>query len=279
MLYLPNFNRLPDAIAIDLDGTLLDTHGELSLRNHSALENSISMGIPVIIATSRPARIFNRIFPKDMVGRCSYILMNGAFAKGNPPLSGRFREPLPDSTMHAIISCALEHDPKIRITIEIDGFDFGVNWKVDHDLLWQRNSATPDMVVTVEEALKRNPCKIAFGGTDIVILADLLRKRFSNSVSVVVSSGERPLVNITSPAATKPAALRRLLAPHGVSLDRVLAFGDDFPDIEMLLECGISVAMANSLPEVTTVCRYQTASNDEDGVALVLEKMLGLTGR
>jgi len=43
----------------------------------------------------------------------------------------------------------------------------------------------------------------------------------------------------------------------------------------MLEECGISFAMANAFSAVKAVCKYETASNDEDGVALVLEKMLG----
>jgi len=54
----------------------------------------------------------------------------------------------------------------------------------------------------------------------------------------------------------------------------VIAFGDDIPDVGMLKECGISVAVANALPEVKSVCTHYTASNDEDGVALVLEEML-----
>jgi hydroxymethylpyrimidine pyrophosphatase-like HAD family hydrolase len=50
-----------------------------------------------------------------------------------------------------------------------------------------------------------------------------------------------------------------------------MAFGDDLPDLEILQACGMSVAMANAFPEIKTACSYQTASNDEDGVAIVLE--------
>jgi hypothetical protein len=79
-----------------------------------------------------------------------------------------------------------------------------------------------------------------------------------------------------TPRVSKPNAIRKLLDPQGISLNDVLAFGDDFPDLDMLRECGISVAMANALPQIKAVCKYHTASNDEDGVALVLEKMLGV---
>jgi len=46
----------------------------------------------------------------------------------------------------------------------------------------------------------------------------------------------------------------------------------------MLKECGISIAVANALPQVKSVCSYQTASNDEDGVAVVLEQVLSTMG-
>jgi hydroxymethylpyrimidine pyrophosphatase-like HAD family hydrolase len=44
-----------------------------------------------------------------------------------------------------------------------------------------------------------------------------------------------------------------------------MTFGDDLPDLEMLQACGISIAMANAIPEVKAACSYHTASNDEDG--------------
>ena len=274
MLILPEFTHLPKAIAIDLDGTLLNSRLKVSDRNRSALQNCIEKKIPVIIATSRPVRSVRRhLLGEELTQRCSLVLMNGALAFGTPPLSGSYREALPVGIAREVIDYALDFDPHIRITIEIDGYDFGANWTADASSLWK---ATPDMIVSIDDALTRNPCKIALGGGDIAMLGKRLEGRFGNSLSIVWAKIENPLINITSLAATKPAALHRLLEPHGISLDNVIAFGDDFPDIEMLRSCGISVAMANAFPEVTAICPYQTAGNDEDGVALVLEKMLKL---
>jgi Cof subfamily protein (haloacid dehalogenase superfamily) len=276
---LPDFNTIPRAIAIDLDGTLLDSRTQLSERNRRAIERCILQGIPVIIATSRPARIFNRIFPGDLRGKCSYVLMNGALAKGNPPLSGYVKETLPDEVLRDIIDCVLTFDPQLHITIEIEGYEFGTNWTWDPETLWQRNSATPDMVLSIDEALKRQPCKVALGATDIFLLTQHLSRRFGDSISVVETKIGNPLLNITSTQATKPNTLRKLLASQSISLAEVMAFGDDIPDLDMLKGCGIPVAMANAFPEVKAVCRYQTSSNDDDGVALVLEKMLNRTGK
>jgi Cof subfamily protein (haloacid dehalogenase superfamily) len=275
-LNLPDFQILPRAIAIDLDGTLLDGQTRISEPNCVALEKCIFHGIPVIIATSRPARIFDRIFPKDLAKNCSLVIMNGAVAKGNPPLSGYFKEMLSEPIVRGIIKLALEFSPQTRITMELDGYEFGANWSADPATLWERNSATPDMLLPLEAAMRKHPSKIALGGLgmDILKLAENISLQFKEKASVVRAMLGNPLLNITSMQATKPNALKRLLTPLGISLSEVLAFGDDVPDIGMLRECGISVAVANALPEVKSVCAFQTASNDDNGVAMVLERML-----
>lgn len=283
---LPKFDKLPGAIAIDLDGTLLNSQSQCSERNRHALERCIELGIPIIIATSRPARIFNRIFPKDLASRCSFIVMSGAIAVGNPPLNGYIKEILSEKTSRGIIDTALKYDPHTHVTIEIEGYDFATNSEgydfsakgsIDKETLWQRNSATPDMIIPLEEAIRRHPCKIALSNSNIFPLAEILEKQFGKDISIVGSkfthARTNPMLNITTKTATKPEALRRLLAPHGISLTEVLAFGDDLPDLEMLQACGIPVAMENAFPEIKSVCAYHTASNDEDGVAIVLEQL------
>ncbi len=274
-LLLPSFEVLPRAIAVDLDGTLLNSQAQLSERNRRALEDCIAAGLPVIMATSRPARVLNRVLPAELTDMCSVVIMNGAVARGNPPLFGYFREALPEHVCRRIIEVASGHYQPVRITIEIDGYEFGANWTADPATLWQRNRATPDMALPVEEALKRQPVKIAVScpGGDNHRLADRLRESLGDAVSIVPSIYGVPLLNVTSPRATKPAALERLLGPAGISLKDVVAFGDDLPDIDMLRQCGVSVAMANAHAEVKAVCRFGTVSNDEDGVAIVLEKL------
>jgi len=272
---IPRFLGLPHAVAVDLDGTLLNSQTQLSDRNRRGLEQCIEHDIPVIIATSRPARVFNRVFPRGLAQKCSFVLLNGAIATGNPPLSGHFKETLPDDVLPSLVECALSIDPHIRIYVEIDGLEFGTNAIIDPDTLWQTNSATPDMVMSLDESLKRHPCKLALGGTNTARLSSCLARHFGSSISIVEARMGVPLLNVTSPNATKSKALRRLLTQHGIHLDKVMAFGDDIPDIDMLKACGVAVAMGNASPEVKAICKYLTVSNDENGVAIVLEEVFG----
>ena len=272
---LPDFDRLPDAVALDLDGTLFNDNEEISPRNRAALERCIEAGIPVILATSRPARLFHRVFPEDLAGKCSYSVMNGAVAAGNHPLNGYYKEPLPENILRKAIDVTLFHYPEVHIVLEIDGFEFGANWTTNPDTLWERNSATPEMLLSVEEAIPKQPSKLAFSGIgeEILPLMDILNANMGDSVSIVPALAWRPILNITCPGVNKASAIHKLISPSGKSLENVVAFGDDLPDMDMLIECGIAVAMGNALPELKEACKYCTASNGEDGVAVVLERI------
>ncbi len=77
---------------------------------------------------------------------------------------------------------------------------------------------------------------------------------------------------VTSREATKQRALARLCADFQISSDRVLAVGDSRNDVPMLRWSGLGIAMGNALPEVRQAVRRVTATNDEDGVAMAIER-------
>ena len=272
---LPVLRQPPDAIAIDLDGTLLNSQSLLSPRNLKALEKCLAQDIPIIIATSRPARSVRRLLGSGIMDRCSLVLQNGAVGIGAPPLSGRIKEKIAPELPREIISVALEIELEIRITIELEGYWFGTNHPRQPDELWEINSATPDMQRSLEEALADEPTKIALGGLkrNISHVAGTISQRFGDFISVVPAN-DMTFLNITSKTATKPETLRKLLRSQQIPLDKVMAFGDDVPDVEMLSSCGIPIAVANAVPEVKAVTDHCTASNDDDGVAIVLEQII-----
>jgi Cof subfamily protein (haloacid dehalogenase superfamily) len=272
---LPEFDRLPDAIALDLDGTLFNDNEEISPRNRAALERCIEAGIPIILATSRPARSFHRSFPTDLSNRCSQVLTSGSVVIGKSPLSGSIKESIPEVTLRKVVELSLEAYPDAWLIAEIEGYEFGANWTEYPETLWKRNSATPEMLLSIEEAIAKQPGKIVIGGigNDILPLMDILKADIDDSVSIVPALTWQPILNITRSGVNKASAIHKLISPAGRLLENVVAFGDDLPDMDMLVECGIPVAMGNALPELKEACKYCTASNEEDGVAIALEKI------
>jgi Cof subfamily protein (haloacid dehalogenase superfamily) len=276
---LPKFTKLPGAIAIDLDGTLLNSKTQLSERNRAALEKCIERGIPVIIATSRSERGTRRVIGAELSDSCSLVMANGACARGKAPLSGLVRETIPADVATNIVELTLKTESALRIVIEINGFDFGCNTQETPEKLWELNSATPDMVMSVSEAIAKIPTKITVNGfgRDLSAIVNEISEHFGSVISLFPSD-KGTFLNIVNNRTSKLAALCKLLSSQKIPLGNVIAFGDDLPDLEMLQACGIPVAMANAFPEIKAVCAYETASNDEDGVAVVLEKMLAEAG-
>ena len=85
-------------------------------------------------------------------------------------------------------------------------------------------------------------------------------------------------IEVLHPSVSKGRALDVLCRRFGIGPERVLAFGDNVNDVEMLEFAGLGVAMANGSPEALAVADRITASNDEDGIAVMLEE-LGLAPR
>jgi hydroxymethylpyrimidine pyrophosphatase-like HAD family hydrolase len=81
-----------------------------------------------------------------------------------------------------------------------------------------------------------------------------------------------------SPGVGKRSGVDRLLEADAEAWAATVAFGDDYSDIELLEGAGYGYAMANAAPEVAAVGRYRAGSNEEDGVAIVLERLIARMG-
>ncbi|MFC5835209.1 HAD family hydrolase [Nonomuraea insulae] len=83
------------------------------------------------------------------------------------------------------------------------------------------------------------------------------------------------LLEISAPGVTKAVTLDRLCRERGIGAAEVVAFGDMPNDLAVLLYAGAGYAMANAHQRVLSAAEHRTLSNDEDGVAVVLENLLG----
>jgi hydroxymethylpyrimidine pyrophosphatase-like HAD family hydrolase len=90
----------------------------------------------------------------------------------------------------------------------------------------------------------------------------------------LVTSAGAPVAELSAPGVHKASALERLCAEQGVAADEVVAFGDGPNDLPMLQWAGRGIAMANAHPSVLAAVDEVTESNEDDGVAVVLEQLL-----
>jgi len=83
------------------------------------------------------------------------------------------------------------------------------------------------------------------------------------------------IIEVTNINAHKGNALKLLCAHAGIDISQTAAFGDGGNDITLIREAGLGVAMSNAIPELKAAANYITLSNEEDGVAYVINKLLG----
>ena len=249
-------------IALDLDGTLLRSDGKISERTLVALNKCSAAEMKVIIATIRPARSVTVMLPPDFPP-APWLCHNGAeiYQDGKRI----YQNALSPSAAKEILRIIWGAAPDIAISIEMDDKLFASQPLKEP---WHHQ------VANLFRVIDRPVAKVIFSiddGFNPAELDDILSPRCQ---TIIAREKQKQFFIITARGVSKPAGLQVLGEQYGFCLKRVVAFGDDLADLPMLRECGIGVAMANALPEVKQAADWVTLSNDEDGVAEALERLL-----
>lgn len=260
---------------MDLDETTLNSNSRLNDRTRAALHAVHELAIPMVIATSRPERVVPTLVGDDILEITSLVQMNGTIAEGKAGLTGSVTQTMNLIDARLCWNLVNANAPWARMTLELDGIQFAVNHDDDINELWAFNSATPTMVVSFEEAMNLYPVKISVNGvgTNLESLAVLLESQLSDQSTVFRASDEQFLI-IVPAQASKSGAVAELLESAGIPLPDVLSFGDDHVDIDLIRDCGWSVAVENAIPEIKSAAKFHTASNNDFGVAIVLENLV-----
>jgi Cof subfamily protein (haloacid dehalogenase superfamily) len=246
--------------AVDLDDTLLGSNGTLSVRTAAALRNWQASGRRLVIATGRPTRAVHRVLPAEL-HTAPLISYNGAEIY----LDGRkiYENLITPDVLRPIIEDVQSVVCDVTIGLEIHG-ELYLNRAMDRP--------SPYHIADLLELCCHPAAKVLLFGNDFTPLTSVLTA--VPTTAKVLYSTRYHFIQILAGTVDKAEALRALAAGWGIDLTAMAAFGDDTNDVEMVQACGLGVAMANAVAEVKAVAAYITRSNDEDGVALVLERLL-----
>ena len=258
------------ALAIDLDGTLLDGE-DIPTDNVAAVRLARDAGFAIIIATARWRHLAQRV--EEQLG-ISGLVIACSGAQVYDPVSGRdiFDHRLPADFTPALFEVCDSGRCIATITFSDD-----VVCKLDGDP--DPDPTQPEMrfVAALANETSEPPRVAVIQGTQIIArIREELVPRFASSVNFFGSVGPsgRPNLTITSVAADKGEALAAACAHLGIEPASVVAFGDAENDIEMFRLAGASVAMGQAEDHVKAEATTVTLSNDEAGVARAIEKLL-----
>ena len=241
-------------IAFDLDGTLLTTDKRLTERTRKALEQAVEKGIHIIPATGRPMSGI----PKEIIdfpGIRYIVSSNGARV-----LDMKNRDVLYEETL-----------PVEKAGEILDIFE-----------KYQKDPAMQRYIITTRRPVESTRVKFETENRGLDKIQALFVSQEdkleawesieSQVGDVEVTGALSNNIEVNAKGIHKGSALQFLGELLGISMDEVITFGDGSNDIKMLEMAGTGVAMANSVQKVLDIADITAMSNDEDGVARIIEQ-------
>lgn len=255
-----------DLIALDLDGTLLNSREHISRRNRRAIAAALDAGIRVVLVTGRgvdtPIRVSQELGLNLPVICCHGALTKDFLADktlGHIPVPMQYAKPMIEYAEREGLSVAIYSEETF--------------YRLEGAKLYMDDMTGPSWreVKSFTDVLHTAPTFIRFLGQESV---EAMREKFGDLPLHFKIETWLDFVEcaVTNPDATKENALARLCADYEIGAGAVMAVGDSRNDVPMLRWAGIGVAMGNALPEVREAVTYVTATNDEDGVARAIER-------
>ena len=278
-------------IAIDLDGTLLNSYGEVTKENKQAIQNAISNGIEVVLASGRPIASVKNL-ANELNANHYIICGNGAIMYDMQNEEIIYNKFLDKSKVLQIIKICEENSIYYNLytdkTILTKGLNYNVlfynqeNFKKPEDKKTSIN-IIQDIYKYVEEKENENYLKITICDNNKIIFDRIIQKlRMVKDVDVLdVAHMSRKMIKdgtedvlieyyyteITSKGVDKWYAIEKLMNKLSISKNEVMAIGDNVNDKLMVENAGLGVIMGNSAPYIKEIADIVVADNDNSGVA------------
>ncbi len=263
-------------IVLDLDGTLLTDDKTISPYTKNILAKAREAGHQVMIATGRPFRA-SQLYYKELDLTTPIVNFNGAFVHHPRNKSwGEMHSPIAMSVVHDVVDSVNKYQYENLIAEVID--DVYLHNENDK-LVSAFNMGNPRVTTgNLKFNLREDP-------TSLLIQADefnvpIIRKHLEDVHAELIEhrkwGAPFPIIEIVRKGMSKAVGVSKIAHELQIPQDRIIAFGDEDNDLEMIDYAGIGVAMSNGIDELKSVAKEITLSNNEDGIGKFLADRLKL---
>lgn len=270
-------------IAIDIDGTLLDSQWRLPEENQRAVAEATSRGVEVVIVTGRR---FDFALPVARKLSCplTLIVNNGALIKSQDGTT-HLRHLLPRKTARRVLEAvapwrdgtAVVFDRAREKQVVFEHLDWNDPSRREY---FTRNREFLAQVSPLQDCLTEDPIQVMLTGqvapirkAEHLLEKAPFRAEFALAVTVY-ESRDFSMIDVINPVCSKGAALAEWASTRGFGRDEVMAIGDNHNDREMLSFAGVPVVMGNGVPELKSLGWHLTLTNDQGGVAAAIDKFV-----
>jgi len=267
---------------IDIDGTLVNRHGNISTEDTEALAKARDLGIQVSLSTGRGLQASLSII--HQLSLDSYhISFDGALVSSPSQGEEVYVQPVSQAMVRQMVDVAHQHNLDLELFTVTHYFAERETWSteahrqffgvhptiVDFTKVWERERIIKGGLVptTPQEAARARDFCHQFGDT------------LHFSWVKTPAFPDIDFINILAPGVSKGKALQALASHLGVSLTEVIAIGDGTNDISLLTTAGLAIAMGNAPDELKAVANYITLDVDHSGLAAALNQFLCYVGK
>ena len=256
------------AVFSDIDGTLLNSQHQITPKTEAAIKNMLKQGIPFIPVSARPPYAITP-YTEQLGAQHGMICYSGAL--------------ILDKNLTALYSVILAPQDLQKLNTLLADFTHlsisyyaGLDWfcnDVNNDWIKQESEITGLSAKLLQGNLTDVHKILIMGSAEEIQRVEPVLKQALPHLSIHRSKDE--YLEIMNPAATKAKAIQFMAQHLGINAKQVIAFGDNFNDLDMLQYAGLSIAMGNAPDAIKQVAKEVTATNNEDGIALVLNRVFG----
>ena len=283
-------------VAVDLDGTMLNSQGVVTSNTKNVIKRCIDKGIEVIIASGRPIDSIKTI-AKEIQSTKFFIAGNGALVYDIAKDKIIYEKYMSKNKVLEIIKLCEENSISYNVytekTILAKSLKFNVLYYHKENLKREESKRTNISIVEnmyeyVKNMKEEKFLKITICDENSSIFNSIIKKlRQIGEIKVLdVSHMSRKVIRqgteditieyfyteISSENVNKWNAIKFLIEKEQIKKEEVIAIGDNINDKEMIENAGLGIAMEGSTPIICDSAKYITKNNDDEGVATVLEK-------
>jgi Cof subfamily protein (haloacid dehalogenase superfamily) len=258
-------------VVADIDGTLVTSDRQITARVLAAVQAARRRGVRVCLATGRmwpSAEPYARRLGADP----PIILYNGGLVYDFASGTVLRRVPLDPDHARAVLEVLREH-PQVQPHLYVDDRVYTSRPSEITDQYRRKDGIVVEEVADLRSLLSAEPMKILIIGAR----PELLRVRarlaaLPQRIHTVFS--EETYLEVLPPGSSKGAALQWMARHLGIPLEQTVAVGDHLNDLEMIQLAGLGVAMGNAPDALKAQAEYVTATNDQEGLAEVIERFV-----
>lgn len=270
-------------LALDIDGTLLNSHHKLTEHTKATVQKAVEAGVKVALVTGRR---FHAALPiaQELELQLPLVSHNGALTKDAKTLEIFDYHPLDKEVSKELVLIGREYkadtlccdDPTGEGLLVFENIsERNVRLRAYVALFQQYARQVTDLCSYINHL----PIQVFYVGSCKLMdeMSERLAKEFDGSAKVVLTayrSADMAILDVINPNSSKGAALKTLADSLSIDRSEIMAVGDNQNDLEMLEYAGLPVMMANSEAILHGRGFATTLSNEEDGVAVAIEKYI-----